>query len=76
MCRRLLCLAIGCLLLAATTTVAADLSEISATPIPLPGPSSSLDGVDQLGPQPEPPEIRVEERLDPFERFLRWLFGR
>ena len=44
MCSRLLCLAIGCLLLTATTTLAADRGEISATPIPLPGPS----GVDQL----------------------------
>jgi hypothetical protein len=75
MCRRLLCLAIGCLLLTATTTFAADRSEIGATPLPLPYPVPLLDGVNQLGPQPEPPDIRVEDRLDPFEWFLQWLFG-
>jgi hypothetical protein len=73
--RRLLCLVIGCLLLTATTTFAADPSETGDTPLPLPGPVQTLDGVNQLGPQPEPPDIRVEDKLDTFEWFLQWLFG-
>ena len=73
MCRKVLCVMVGCLLLTATTALAGDRGQIEATPITLPG-QALTDGFAYLGPQPEPPDLPVQDKLDPFEWFVRWLF--
>ena len=75
--RRLLCLSIACLLLTATTALARDPGQTGATTIPLPAPVPNA-GLTYLGPQPEPPDLPVQDKFNPFEQFLSWLldFGR